>query len=645
MGPNARRDSVCGRSLVFAGSLRFAGAAPRPAAEVASWLAEPESACPPDLEGCWRAGSASLAERRRFSGSATRDRAVPARLDDRGVAVAFWGRLDNRRELAAALGLDGRDARETTDAALVLSAWRRWGEDLCRRLTGDFALAVVDAAEGRALLVRDPLGVKPLVYALDGRELVFATSVAALRRCPGLELSPDPDWMARYVVTLAASTSQTAFREVRKVPPGHRLSVEADGTWRLEAWHRWRDDAPAADRRDPRWVLAYRAVLEEAVRCRMPGEGPLGSENSGGLDSASVTAYAACFLDDPGGRLHSFANARHLEDPELIFATSVAHRIAHNHVLTGGPPDHGRAARARALRVIGYPEWSDVAWSHLPFYEECHAHGIRTLLSGFGGDQAASHHGNHLFRELHDARRWATLYGVSRGSRSRRALHVARRAVAGRAMPEYNPGLLAGARAFAQHHPLRAGVAERLDLRARLLDRARFTTPYRRINDFVIARLLGGPQLSVRLESCTLLAASFGVEYRWPLLDARLVQQYLSTQSIEKLGPQGMGRYLHRRAVEAVVPASITWRRQKDVGPAGVLPGLQRVALTDALRDARVLERDMHPALDDLVHRDGFRRLTAHAERSSGDDDATVCFIGCVKQLTALQAWLQDAGD
>ncbi|NRD90386.1 hypothetical protein C8024_14330 [Sphingopyxis sp. BSNA05] len=50
------------------------------------------------------------------------------------------------------------------------------------------------------------------------------------------------------------------------------------------------------------------------------------------------------------------------------------------------------------------------------------------------------------------------------------------------------------------------------------------------------------------------MAASYGIDYRWPLWDKRLVQQYLSTPIIERAGPGGIGRYLHRRAITGTVP-------------------------------------------------------------------------------------------
>ena len=61
------------------------------------------------------------------------------------------------------------------------------------------------------------------------------------------------------------------------------------------------------------------------------------------------------------------------------------------------------------------------------------------------------------------------------------------------------------------------------------------------------------------------MAAAFKVDYRWPLLDRRLMQQYLSTPAIEKYSRRS-SRYLHRRAVEDVVPKKVIWKSSKYMG-------------------------------------------------------------------------------
>lgn len=50
-------------------------------------------------------------------------------------------RLDNRGELADALGLAGRQA-QMSDSALLMAALDRWDEDAIARLVGDFAFVL-----------------------------------------------------------------------------------------------------------------------------------------------------------------------------------------------------------------------------------------------------------------------------------------------------------------------------------------------------------------------------------------------------------------------------------------------------------------------------------------------------------------------
>ena len=185
-------------------------------------------------------------------------------------------------------------------------------------------------------------------------------------------------------------------------------------------------------------------VLEEAIHCRMAADHPLGTESSGGLDSATITAYLAHFLGDPGDNLHGFGFALHEQEPGLILATSQARHITHNHIFTVQRDlAVDDATVDRALRVMGYPEGQGNATGHVPFYAECELRGIRTLFSGHGGDQVATNPGSHLRWELLDAHRYGALWGVLPGTAVRRALRVGKAATVGRKKPAYNPQLLA----------------------------------------------------------------------------------------------------------------------------------------------------------------------------------------------------------
>src|SRR5712692_5601258 len=86
-------------------------------------------------------------------------------------AIVFDGRIDNAADVAAWLGVD----LPVSDAGLVLAGYTLRGRDLFARLSGDFAFAIWDGRRRRLILVRDPLGVRQVCYALSAHGLAFAT--------------------------------------------------------------------------------------------------------------------------------------------------------------------------------------------------------------------------------------------------------------------------------------------------------------------------------------------------------------------------------------------------------------------------------------------------------------------------------------
>jgi len=321
------------------------------------------------------------------------------------LILDFSGHIHNLGDLQTRLGLAGHNLQSTLQAA-----WRRWGTSLAEHLIGDYALAIQDETQRLTYLARDALGVKPLYYRIDNGRLSHGSSIPELRRrCP-LPVTPDMDWAAAYMLNLSFSQTETAYKEIHKLAPGHWLTCNADGHVRIQRYHEWRDDAPAATRRDPRWVEAYREVLEEAIRCRMDPDAPMGTENSGGIDSATITAYLAHFLGEPGDRLHSFGFAYCEQEPAYILETSQAKRIVHNYIITAWMADD--EAVSLGLNTLGYPQEHPNGTAHIPFYRECKQRGIHALFSGFGGDEVVTHSGHHLRKELLDGGHYAALWNI-----------------------------------------------------------------------------------------------------------------------------------------------------------------------------------------------------------------------------------------
>ena len=102
----------------------------------------------------------------------------PMRDPVTGNWITYNGETYNFRELRREL--DGEAWGSNTDTEVVLRAYRKWGTDAFRRLRGMFALAIWDELRQTLVLARDPLGIKPLYYYVNGSRLLFASELRAL---------------------------------------------------------------------------------------------------------------------------------------------------------------------------------------------------------------------------------------------------------------------------------------------------------------------------------------------------------------------------------------------------------------------------------------------------------------------------------
>ena len=89
----------------------------------------------------------------------------PMLSDDRKTGVVFNGCIYNFLELRAELEQHGHRFRSNCDTEVLVTGYLHWGiDDLVVRLRGMFAFAIWDETKRTLFLVRDRLGVKPLVY-------------------------------------------------------------------------------------------------------------------------------------------------------------------------------------------------------------------------------------------------------------------------------------------------------------------------------------------------------------------------------------------------------------------------------------------------------------------------------------------------
>lgn len=201
----------------------------------------------------------------------------------------FYGFEAIRTELERA----GHVFRTASDSEILIHLYQDLGTDCVARLRGEFAFVLWDAARDRVFACRDRFGIKPLFYASDGASISFASEIKALFAL-GLQAAWNPDAFLQHIFMIHGQ-SETLFKEVSQVPPGHFLEVR-HGRVKLQRY--WDLEFPVSDAlysegTDEDAIVEYRTRLLEAVRLRTRSEAPVGCYLSGGIDSSSVMTMAA----------------------------------------------------------------------------------------------------------------------------------------------------------------------------------------------------------------------------------------------------------------------------------------------------------------------------------------------------------------
>jgi asparagine synthase (glutamine-hydrolysing) len=237
----------------------------------------------------------------------------------------LYNHVDIRRELAS----EGHVLRTRCDTEILPHLYERQGPRLAEQLRGKFAVAVWDGRRRRGVVARDRLGVKPLYWARAGDLVVFASELKSLLASGLVGTELDFEAIDAYLTFGFFAGPRTPLANVSKLLPGHRLVVDESGV-EVEAYWSYPRPEPVSGRPLEEWTGGLLAELEDAVRCRLMSDVPLGAMLSGGIDSSLVVALMAKNMNEPV-KTFSVGFAEDGDKNELADARLVANAMGADH--------------------------------------------------------------------------------------------------------------------------------------------------------------------------------------------------------------------------------------------------------------------------------------------------------------------------
>lgn len=335
----------------------------------------------PDDEGIHTAGGVGLGMRR-LSIIDLAGGHQPIANEDGTVWIVFNGEIYNFPELHRELEARGHHFSTHTDTEVIVHLYEELGEGCVQRLRGMFAFALYDERSATLLLARDRLGIKPLHYAESGGRLLFASEIKAILEAAPELAELDPGALAQYFHFDYISDPSTAFRRVRRLPPGYLLKYSRGNIQLRRYW-----DLPAygtlGGASEQECLEELERRLAEAVRIRLISEVPLGAFLSGGTDSSLVVALMARASARP---VKTFTiGFTHGDFDEAAYARQVAARFATEHHELIMEPEIGPLLE-RLSASLEEPLGDDSIIPTFLVSQVAREH-VTVALSGDGGDE------------------------------------------------------------------------------------------------------------------------------------------------------------------------------------------------------------------------------------------------------------------
>lgn len=300
----------------------------------------------------------------------------PMGTDDGAIWLCYNGEVYGWQDAARELEAGGARFRTHCDTEFILRGYAAWGmAGLLPRLRGMFAFALVDFGTRKLHVVRDRLGLKPMVYAHGAQGFAFGSTVrSVLPWLPRDARGFAPDAIDAYLAHRYIPAPRTIFSHIARLPNGHRLEVDLD-TNAMTPQRYWAPHATASDH--------HQALLDEAIALRLVADRPLGLFLSGGVDSGAI----ACRLAATGhAGLRSFSAAfpgSPLDESAQAAATAASLGIPNERIVV---PQSIRDDFAEIVATLDEPfaDPSSFPTWYLARATEQH---VKVVLGGDGGDE------------------------------------------------------------------------------------------------------------------------------------------------------------------------------------------------------------------------------------------------------------------
>ncbi len=488
-----------------------------------------------------------------------------------GLTITADIRLDNRDDLYPILRFSTPEEKQISDTSIVLQLYKKYNTGCINYLIGDFAFAIWDEHKKQLFCARDHMGVRPFFYYHRDGLFAFATEKKGILCLPYLNKAINKQFFYNQALGPRVQAADTTFyQHIHRLPPAHTLVFEP-GRDKISLHKYWTLDAQKEiiQGKKEDYYDGLRHHFEKAVQCRLRSAYPVGAELSGGLDSSAITGVASSFLRSSGNNIITFTNSEDINTPNPIkgfqerpLSQEVINfnKITNYEFITSDIWKNLVDEIDFSLEINDGPELQSLAWE-LPIKQAAKNKNIRTLLSGFGGDQMVTYRGQFYYLNYLDNNQYLKYFSAKNTMPFNRWKHLFPPSI-DFSFHKLKNFLIAGNDEIKLlSELLHIPGKQRLNRGDVVWEDTNFIERNKSYRHYQKYRLLK-PEVGLRMEAESRQGLYYRLEPRYPMADIRLTQYYLSLPNWLKNEGHG-SRFMFKNSIATYLPQLILDRDDK----------------------------------------------------------------------------------
>lgn len=233
--------------------------------------------------------------------------------------LVYNGELYNTEELRKSLLEEGYFFDSYSDTEVLLMSYIAWGVNCIKKFNGIFAFAIYDEEKEQVFLARDQMGVKPLFYSINNKNIIFASEIKAILANPMVKAQIDREGITElFALGPAVVPGKAIYKNILEIAPANCLLISKEN---IKVWEYWKVTLQENKETVEEAAEHVRVLLFDAIKRQLVGDVPICTFLSGGLDSSAISAIAAEEFRNRGKILNTYSID--YKDNEKYFKSSL----------------------------------------------------------------------------------------------------------------------------------------------------------------------------------------------------------------------------------------------------------------------------------------------------------------------------------